>query len=796
MLRYPKPKKRLHRNAYNEPADHATSTMEVSAADATNVHLPQPPPSEAQAGSTQQFGVNDDSMKARTTYKNDFLSPTRKIPGCKFRLTISYACTKIAPEAVATVQIMEPGIGLQTMKRSRRIGKSQRLSTKRMLLSRTGSLLPKKSKVGTLCSNHSSTTSSPEPPQPLPNEMEALTKLHGWNRSSSLIVRKEIPVRICFDLDDVQVTKVGKYRIPMRMFDQHDQTTFYMSAREILDATKEAQDLGYYEVEMYCRVKMDSRRRCKMVQVRWTTGEISWEPMKQLLADDPVGLKLWLERTNNVDDVSAGQDETVRDKKSKRRGNNISTSRSLGEKEILLMQQELVQARKLLNNEALKGKGAGKPLSTDQWYERYSELKEFMLKYGHCRKPSNLNIEMKRLFIWVANQRQAYRCGRMDKRTERVKLLEDIGFRWIAQTLQKCDAKKTKCQSASVPAKKKKLQVCNVQSASAPAKKKRRISKTGAIDKVKVSALGAKQVGLAVSARAKAPALKAAIASALPDLARIRHYPIRDENWLKMFNKLKAYRDECGEDWTKRMPKCPKLRRWMYTQRNQYQAIRRGERSFLTQKRLQMLHKVGFAWVGAGQNKCGRPRKTSAVPLISLKENCNTSMLEVVLDENKNQHQEVPPRYETEDIKISLQSVMMDNHKTPQKETSMSTEPPFLVQQKSSSFSNMVAEVEHGETTSEEMSSTSSDVVMDFPKIQVPKRGVIVSDDDGTPRKIKLLVFFVEEGANENTNTHPLPETKGMNSVDFADMDSVALSGRDDNEVVDIASEITGSMPA
>jgi len=734
--------------------------MVVSAAAAAAItQSTQPQPNTPQeTPHTHEIAVGGRSMKAAAIYKGAFLPPTRKIPGCKFRLTISYAGTKIASEAnVATVRITEPGIAMQTMKRSRRIGKGQRLSTKRMLLSRTGGLQPKKnhqqhanksssSSTISTCSASSSNRSSPEPVPPLPNEVEAMTILEGWNHKSSIIVRKETPVRVCFDLDDVQVTKAGKYQVPMQMFDVHDPATFYMSAREILDATKDAQDLGFYEVDMYCRVEFDKRKRCKMVQVKWTTGEMSWEPMKQLLKDDPVGLKRWLEN----------QEQTIRDRKqgNKRRNSHNAAARParVGNKAKLLVGQDLAQARELLNNEVGRRPcKQGRNSDPDKWLARYSELKVFMDENGHCLIPKSLKPQ---LFNWVNNQRSSLKNGKMDRNIERRQLLDDIGFWWSVQRTPKpqaCDVKKKRCKSTPSPAK----------------KKKRRLSNADAKDKVRC--LVAKENNLTVASKN----------SFDNDVSEsVRGCGVWDERWREMLSKLTDFRDENGEGWTRKLPKCPKLRRWIYTQRTQYQALCQGEPSFMTDRRIQLLNQVGFAWVGTR----GRPKKMSgAIRTQTPRGEYTTSKPKGVLDQHQIPHQ-VPSVNQEEEIKDTVFEVVINSHKTPQQETRVSTDPPVLVQR----------EAEQEETTSEESSSASSVVAAGLPKIQVLTRGFLVSDDDGTPRKRKLLELFEDEGEmDENTNIHDLPKLQNIDKVDLADLDSVSLIGFDERKIADVVTEIT-----
>jgi len=63
------------------------------------------------------------------------------------------------------------------------------------------------------------------------------------------------------------------------------------------------------------------------------------------------------------------------------------------------------------------------------WNDRFSQLKNFYEKHGHCKVPSN--HKNKQLYHWVTNQRRDFRCGVMPY--SRVQKLEGIGFEWNSQ---------------------------------------------------------------------------------------------------------------------------------------------------------------------------------------------------------------------------------------------------------------------------------------------------------------------------------------------------------------------------
>lgn len=72
------------------------------------------------------------------------------------------------------------------------------------------------------------------------------------------------------------------------------------------------------------------------------------------------------------------------------------------------------------------------------WSERFKELKAFKKKHGHCLVPLQGTHESS-LGSWVSYQRGEYRrfkesgsaCSSMTK--TRIKLLEQLGFVWVAR---------------------------------------------------------------------------------------------------------------------------------------------------------------------------------------------------------------------------------------------------------------------------------------------------------------------------------------------------------------------------
>ena len=55
-------------------------------------------------------------------------------------------------------------------------------------------------------------------------------------------------------------------------------------------------------------------------------------------------------------------------------------------------------------------------------------LREYKLEYKDCNVPTDCSHSPK-LRSWVNTQRQAYKRGKLSP--ERIKLLDDLGFRWL-----------------------------------------------------------------------------------------------------------------------------------------------------------------------------------------------------------------------------------------------------------------------------------------------------------------------------------------------------------------------------
>lgn len=67
------------------------------------------------------------------------------------------------------------------------------------------------------------------------------------------------------------------------------------------------------------------------------------------------------------------------------------------------------------------------------WMERWNELREFRLEFGHCNVPSNY-VANTQLATWVKCQRRQYKLFKEGKTTnmteQRVQQLESLGLEW------------------------------------------------------------------------------------------------------------------------------------------------------------------------------------------------------------------------------------------------------------------------------------------------------------------------------------------------------------------------------
>ena len=75
---------------------------------------------------------------------------------------------------------------------------------------------------------------------------------------------------------------------------------------------------------------------------------------------------------------------------------------------------------------------------TSMWGERFEQLREFKVQFGHCLVPRRYAANIK-LGQWVATQRSNYRFYQEGKphlmTTERIRALQHVGFVWDAKSL-------------------------------------------------------------------------------------------------------------------------------------------------------------------------------------------------------------------------------------------------------------------------------------------------------------------------------------------------------------------------
>ena len=92
-------------------------------------------------------------------------------------------------------------------------------------------------------------------------------------------------------------------------------------------------------------------------------------------------------------------------------------SKLSGEKERLLTELGFVWAQQRSST-----RGANR-----EWNERFDELVQYKAKHGDCKVPTRWE-ENRGLGVWVSNQRQLKKLGRLG--SERERMLNELGFFW------------------------------------------------------------------------------------------------------------------------------------------------------------------------------------------------------------------------------------------------------------------------------------------------------------------------------------------------------------------------------
>ena len=96
-----------------------------------------------------------------------------------------------------------------------------------------------------------------------------------------------------------------------------------ISSFELLKAANLAEQAGYYEVDCYLSLNNVDAKNCS-VNVRWTTGEETREPLTQVKEDDPVGLADFAKKKGLVDHPKFKWVKQILDKaKDKNKKDNI-----------------------------------------------------------------------------------------------------------------------------------------------------------------------------------------------------------------------------------------------------------------------------------------------------------------------------------------------------------------------------------------------------------------------------------------------------------------------------------------
>lgn len=222
--------------------------------------------------------------------------------------------------------------------------------------------------------------------------------------------------------------------------------------------------------------------------------------------------------------------------------------------------------------------------SEKKWHHRYQELVDLKELHGHCNVP-NTQEEKKQLAAWVSNQRYQYKKMREGKRsqitTERVQLLEKIGFEWSCgemlhdlwqQRYEELMKFKNQNGHCNVPqGYKQNNQLAVWVSNQRVFYNKMREGKRSCITSERVGAL--EKIGFEWSPCDK-----------LQDL------------WQKRYQQLVEFQELNGHCNVPHTLKEKKLAGWVSNQRYQRKKMLKGERCSITSERVKALEKIDFDW--------------------------------------------------------------------------------------------------------------------------------------------------------------------------------------------------------
>ena len=138
----------------------------------------------------------------------------------------------------------------------------------------------------------------------VPSEQYALEKLtrmlEGTSSAESLIMYESTPVRVKIHMEDREMCNAsGRMKIPVQFSgEKSSECSVLLSAEELWNGVRGAEEGEYYMIDKYMSYKIGLRNKGEKtgiyVEVKWSNGEITWEPAAQLYSDDPVGVAKFL----------------------------------------------------------------------------------------------------------------------------------------------------------------------------------------------------------------------------------------------------------------------------------------------------------------------------------------------------------------------------------------------------------------------------------------------------------------------------------------------------------------------
>ena len=214
------------------------------------------------------------------------------------------------------------------------------------------------------------------------------------------------------------------------------------------------------------------------------------------------------------------------------------------------------------------------------WSERFQQLREFKVQFGHCAVPQKYSANPKLNKGWVATQHNNYSMYQEGKPSpmteERIRALQSVGFNrepivgglWSEQFQQLCEYK-VQFGHCAVP-----------QRYSANPKLRHWVA--------------TQRNNYNMYQEGKPSPMTEERIRALQSVGFNRE-PIVGGLWSEQFQQLCEYKVQFGHCAVpQRYSANPKLRHWVATQRNNYNMYQEGKPSPMTEERIRALQSVGF----------------------------------------------------------------------------------------------------------------------------------------------------------------------------------------------------------